>query len=236
MRVCWSLYISTAVTGGHGAGQTRWPPCFAGPSAPLPGTWRPADRRGGRRSPRARPVRRRVGDVAVAVPYRPHEEIRVPGRCPKSTAPSPYSRRPPASRRGGGVQRRQNAPLAFIGLARNVKASGERQGITDSGQRVLQQEGRDPAPVARRRGAHRLHLGVAGVVAFDRTAADQGVTVHNRPAGDVRLTEPVQIEGVLARKRRDRPHLLDMLVEEPGDLRAGDVVDRDIHLALSSCP
>jgi hypothetical protein len=57
---------------------------------------------------------------------------------------------------------------------------------------------------------------------------DQNVTL--------RLTEPVQIEGVLARKRRDRPHLLAVLVEEPGDLRAGEVVDHNIHLALSSCP
>jgi hypothetical protein len=34
---------------------------------------------------------------------------------------------------------------------------------------------------------------------------------------------------VLALKRRDRPHLLDMVVKETGDLRAGEVIDHDIH-------
>jgi hypothetical protein len=88
------------------------------------------------------------------------------------------------------------------------------------GDDVLQEQGGDPAPLVRWPGAHRLNLGVARVQPLDRAAADHGVTVHDRPERDLGLAQAVEIESMLARRGRDGPHLLDVLVEELGDLRA----------------
>jgi hypothetical protein len=83
----------------------------------------------------------------------------------------------------------------------------------------------------RRQGPHRLDLGVLRVQLLQRPAADYAVAVHDRPERDPRPAQRLQIQGVLALRRRDRQHLCDVLVEESGDLRTGQVVDHDFHPA-----
>lgn len=92
--------------------------------------------------------------------------------------------------------------------------------------------GRDAIPLRWRAGTVRIDFISAcpRVQFLDRTAAHNAVTVQDRPENDTGLAEITDVQGVLALQGGDGPHLLDVLVEEPDDLPAGEIVYYDLHL------
>src|SRR6266540_3248504 len=94
---------------------------------------------------------------------------------------------------------------------------------------VRQQTRADAAAAPRRRGAHGLELRMGRVEPFDGAAADESLTVPDRPERDGGLAQAVKVEGILAFEGRDRSHLPHVVGEELGYLRPGEVVHHNLH-------
>ena len=82
----------------------------------------------------------------------------------------------------------------------------------------------------RRRCSHRLDLGLLRIELFQRTTAQQLTIFPSRPERDARLTQRVNVQCMNARRRRVQRHVLQVLLQELLNLRAGQVVGLDVHL------